>query len=165
MWQTALQQLKLQDIDLLSFNASISACDKGQEWPWAVQQLLQLELLGQNEQLKQQAVHTIPFFPIMLTAFFSDLKLVCWIPTQLSVSSRMSSLQMDSISRSAVLSSFCHSWRWPSALHLLTDAELLDALLGSCELAEAPGRFVVFSEKTKDRGIIQGNCGAMFESH
>ena len=49
MWQTALQRLEFhrdQHVDVLSFNATISACEKAREWHRAMDQIHQLEKLG-----------------------------------------------------------------------------------------------------------------------
>ena len=54
MWQTAFQQLTSTSshcdlsLGVVTFNATLSACEKGREWHWAVQQLQQMELLGRS---------------------------------------------------------------------------------------------------------------------
>ena len=50
-WQRAFQQLPHCDLslDVVTFNATLSACEKGREWHWAVQQLQQMESLGSDK--------------------------------------------------------------------------------------------------------------------
>ena len=55
----------------------------------------------------------------------------------------MSLLQSNAISSSAVLAALCRCLQWPSALRALRLRSLdgvdgVDAVLGSCELADAP---------------------------
>lgn len=52
MWQTAFQQLTSSrcdlSLDVVTFNATLSACEKGREWHRAVQQLQQMESLRRS---------------------------------------------------------------------------------------------------------------------
>ena len=57
----------------------------------------------------------------------------------------MALVQKNAISSSAVLHACCRCLQWPSALRraqrLRLEGETIDAALGSCELADAPGQW------------------------
>ena len=54
----------------------------------------------------------------------------------------MALLQKNAISSSAVLAALCRCLQWPSALRRCRRLEGgIDAALGSCELADAPGQW------------------------
>jgi hypothetical protein len=69
----------------------------------------------------------------------------------------MALLQKNAISSSAVLHACCRCLQWPSALRRCRRLEGgIDAALGSCELADAPGQWPVTllgnGEKEEKRG-------------
>lgn len=85
-------------------------------------------------------IHIYIYIPISIYVYIYMGYILFW------ESPRMALLQSSAISSSAVLAALCRCLQWPSALRrclrLRPQSEGgLDAALGSCELADAPGQW------------------------
>ncbi|CAL1155934.1 unnamed protein product, partial [Cladocopium goreaui] len=168
-WQEALFAMaSCWTRDVISYNAIISACEKGHRWAGAmcffdgiVFQEIRPSTISFNSSLsacEKSGMWQTAFQQLTSTSSHCDLSLdvvtfnatlsACekgrewhWAVQQLQ-QMEMALLQKNAISSSAVLAALCRCLQWPSALRRCRRLEgSIDAALGSCELADAPGQW------------------------